>query len=44
MARKSARPPTPRSKRSGKPVKPGNEDQATVEEFEREGMGVAAKE
>ena len=27
-----------------KTVKPGSEDQATVEEFEREGMGVAPKE
>ena len=44
MARKSARPVTPRGKRTGKPVKPGKEDQATVEEFEREGLGVAAKE
>ena len=33
-----------RRKPARKPVKPGQEDQATVEEFEREGMGVAAKE
>ena len=28
----------------GKPVKPGAEAQASVDEFEREGMGIAAKE
>jgi hypothetical protein len=32
----------PKAPRKG--VKPGSEDQATVEEFEREGMGVAPKE
>jgi hypothetical protein len=31
-------------KAARKAVKPGSEDQATLDEFEREGMGVAAKE
>jgi hypothetical protein len=31
-------------KQPAKPAKPGAEAQASVEEFEREGMGIAAKE
>ena len=45
MTKKSPGPARlPKGKRTGKPVRPGTEDQATTEEFEREGMGVAAKE
>ena len=35
---------TVNARKRRKPPKPGQEHQATVEEFEREGMGVAAKE
>ena len=45
MPRKSpTRAAVPKGRRTGKPVKRGAEDQATTQEFEREGMGVAAKE
>ncbi len=44
MAPKSPKPSAPRRKMPRKRLKPGDGDQATVEEFEREGMGVAAKE
>lgn len=38
------KPNPPKAKTGKKAVKPGKETQATVEEFEREGMGVAPKE
>lgn len=45
MARKSLKSvPTPKGRKGTRPLKPGEEDQATVDEFEREGMGVGAKE
>jgi len=46
MVRKSAKstkPPPPR-KAAGKPRHPDHKDEATTEDFQREGMGVAAKE
>jgi len=46
MARKSpkkAKPP-PLRKAGGKLRHPDHKDEATTEDFEREGMGVAAKE
>ena len=33
-----------RDRKAKKPVKPGREDHVAVDEFEREGMGVAPKE
>jgi len=45
MARKSpkkAKPPPLR--KAARPRHPDNKDEATTEDFEREGMGVAAKE
>lgn len=33
-----------RNRKAKKPVKPGREERAPVDEFEREGMGVAPKE
>ena len=46
MARKSGKPnkPSPLRKAAGKPRHPDHKDEATTEDFEREGMGVAAKE
>ena len=43
MAAKSAKPTKPRSK-AGKPRRPDHKDEATTDDFQREGMGVAAKE
>jgi hypothetical protein len=45
MARKSPRSAGGSKRKPPRPkVKPGEETQATVDEFQREGMGVAAKE
>jgi hypothetical protein len=46
MAQKSGKSDKPRSARkaAGKPRRSDEKDEATTEDFEREGMGVAAKE
>jgi hypothetical protein len=46
MARKSAKSTKqpPLRKAAGKPRRPDHKDEATTEDFQREGMGVAAKE
>ncbi|MFL6758950.1 hypothetical protein [Sphingomonas sp.] len=43
MAGRSPKP-KPRGKETRKPPRPEQNHEATVEEFEREGMGVASKE
>jgi hypothetical protein len=44
MAGKSAKPTKPKRKAAGKPRHPDHKDEATTDDFAREGMGVAAKE
>ena len=44
MAGKNAKPTKPKRKAAGKPRHPNYKDEATTEDFEREGMGVAPKE
>ena len=44
MAQKSGTKPAGRDKRGKKPSKAGEHTQATTEDFDRENMGIAAKE
>jgi hypothetical protein len=44
MARESAKSTKSKRKAAGKPRRPDHKDEATTDDFEREGMGVAAKE
>ena len=44
MARQSAKLTKPKRKLAGKPRHPEHKDEATTDDFDREGMGVAAKE
>jgi hypothetical protein len=44
MARKKSRSKPPPLRKAAKPRHPDHKDEATTEDFEREGMGVAAKE
>jgi hypothetical protein len=44
MARKSPKNAKPPLRKAAKPRHPDHKDEATTEDFQREGMGVAAKE
>ena len=44
MAARDRARPAKRSKVTKKPAKSGQETEGTVDEFEREGMGIASKE
>ena len=44
MVRQSTKSAQPKGKPRKKPLKPEQDNQATIAEFEREGLGVAPKE